>query len=175
MPEPRALTPAEAAALLQAAGEAVAGELRALPPEAARWHAAPGEWCVNETLGHIVEAERRGFNGRIRRTLAADTPTEIGWDQVGVARERRDCDRDPAAIAAEFAALRADSVALVAGLDDAALDRACIHDRAGRLTVRDLMHEWLHHDRNHIGQLYDVVQAYVWPSMGGAQRFSAID
>lgn len=175
MAEARELTPSEVAGLLRAAGEALTAELQALPPEAAVWHPAPGEWCVNETLGHIVEAERRGFAGRIRRTLAAEEPIELDWDQAGVARERRDCARGPADLAAEFAALRAESVALVAGLDASLLDRACLHDRAGRLTVRDLLHEWVHHDRNHIGQIYDTVQAYVWPSMGGSQRFSAID
>jgi uncharacterized damage-inducible protein DinB len=175
MSKPRELTPAEVAALLRAAGDALSAELSALPPEAAAWHPAPGEWCVNETLGHIIEAERRGFAGRIRRTLAGDTPAENDWDQVGVARERQDCARDAAEVAAEFAALRGESVAFVAGLDAASLDRACIHNKVGRLTVRDLLHEWVHHDRNHIGQIYDVMMAYVWPNMGGSQRFSAID
>lgn len=175
MAEPRELTPAEVAALLRATGAALNAELEALPSEAAVWHAAPGAWCVNETLGHMIEAERRGFAGRIRRTLAADTPSEPDWDQVGVARARQDCAREPAAIAAEFAALRSESVALVEGLDAAALDRACIHKTVGRLTVRDLLHEWVHHDRNHIGQIYDVAMAYVWANMGGSQRFSAID
>ena len=175
MAEPRELTPAEVAALLRAAGTALSAELEALPAEAAVWHPAPGEWCVNEALGHIIEAERRGFAGRIRRTLASDTPAEPDWDQEAVARERQDCAREPAAVAAEFAAMRAESVALVEGLDAAALDRACIHSTVGRLTVRDLLHEWVHHDRNHIGQIYDVVMAYTWPNMGGSQRFSAID
>ena len=31
---------------------------------------------------------------------------------------------------------------------------------------------WLHHDRNHVRQLFANVQAYVWPSMGNSQRFS---
>jgi len=41
--------------------------------------------------------------------------------------------------------------------------------------VRDLLHEWVHHDRNHTKQLLSVVQARVWPSMGNARKFAEID
>jgi hypothetical protein len=33
------------------------------------------------------------------------------------------------------------------------------------------MHEWVHHDRNHLKQLLANVQARVWPEMGNARRF----
>jgi len=31
----------------------------------------------------------------------------------------------------------------------------------------------MHHDRNHVRQALANVQAYVWPAMGNAQKFSA--
>ena len=75
--------------LLEASASTILAELEALGPEA-RWRPAPGEWCANECLGHILEAERRGFNGRIRTILAGDRPALQGWDQVAVAAARRD-------------------------------------------------------------------------------------
>jgi hypothetical protein len=39
------------------------------------------------------------------------------------------------------------------------------------MTVENLLHEWLHHDRNHFRQLQANVQAYVWPTMGNCQKF----
>jgi hypothetical protein len=42
-----------------------------------------------------------------------------------------------------------------------------------RLTVEELLHEWIHHDGNHLRQAYANVQAFVLPSMGNAQRFSS--
>ena len=42
----------------------------------------------------------------------------------------------------------------------------------GRLTVDDLLHEWVHHDGNHLRQALGNVQAYVWPNMGNARRFT---
>lgn len=170
--EPAALAPGEVAALLEAEGEAIRAELAALPESLAAWHPAPGEWCVKETLGHLIEAERRGFNGRIRTLLAADGSALAGWDQAAVARERGDCGRDLQALSGEFAGLRADSAALVRGLSDADLKRGGEHPVAGFLRVGDLLHEWVHHDRNHHRQMLSNIQAYVWPHMGNAQRFS---
>ena len=43
----------------------------------------------------------------------------------------------------------------------------------GPLTVSDLLQEWVHHDRNHARQMMANVQAYAWPHMGNAQKFSA--
>ncbi len=163
------------AALLEAQGRAIGFELRALPPALCRWQPGEDEWSVNETLGHMIEAERRGFNGRIRRILTEERPQLPGWNQVDVAAARRDAEQDPAALLAEFEALRADSLALVRGLSPAQLDRGGEHAQVGWVTVRDLLHEWQHHDRNHVKQIYSIVQSYVWPSMGNCRRFAEVD
>ena len=168
----RATPPAEAARLLAAAGAMVDAEVSALSAELCRWHPAPGEWCASEVVGHLIEAERRGFSGRIRIVLAGATPALEGWDPDEVARARRDCERDAGALLEELRGLRRDSVALVAGLRPADLLRTGRHPKVGDLSVADVLHEWLHHDRNHLRQIQANVQAYVWPHMGNAQRFS---
>jgi hypothetical protein len=186
--DPGPLAPTAVVELLWAASTIIRAELSALPPAALGWHPAPGEWCAKEVLGHLIESERRGFAGRIRIILASDglasdglasdglasdRPQLEGWDQEVVARERKDCDRDWSALCDEFTGLRADSAALVAGLRPSDLGRAGQHPKVGVLTVADLLHEWVHHDRNHIRQMLANVQASVWPRMGAAQRFSA--
>jgi hypothetical protein len=172
-----ALDPRAVSALLQSAGAMIRAELSALPDAALVLHPAPGQWCMKEVLGHLIESEGRGFAGRIRLILdAGDRAGEglelEGWDQEIVARERNDCARDGGALIAEFDRIRADSVKLTAGLSAADLARGGRH-RVGFLTVRDLLHEWVHHDRNHMRQMLTNVQAYAWPHMGNAQRFSA--
>lgn len=164
------LGPARIAELLEASAATILAELEALGPEA-RWRPAPGEWCANECLGHILEAERRGFNGRIRTILAGDRPALQGWDQVGVAAARRDDERDPGELLAEFLPLRADSIDLVRTLGPDELVRTGVHDRVGELAVGDLLGEWVHHDRNHVKQILSISQARVWPQMGNARRF----
>jgi hypothetical protein len=174
MAEPgNALTPEQIAALLRSGAEAVRVEVAGLPLALARFRPAPAEWCALEVVGHLSEAEGRGFAGRIRQMLAADTPRLIAWDPEEVARGRRDDAKPPAAVLDELLALRAASVELVAGLGEAELARAGEHPQVGRLTVRDLLHEWVHHDRNHLRQILANVQAFAWPHMGNARRFSA--
>jgi hypothetical protein len=166
------LPPAEIARLLRAAIAALGAEVSALPEAVLRFHPAPGEWCVKEVIGHLIEAERRGFSGRIRQVLAADRPALQGWDPDAVARERRDCERDAQTLVDELAALREDGVALVAGLRPPDLARGGEHPTVGWLAVSDLVQEWVHHDRNHLKQIAANVQAWVWPAMGNARRFS---
>lgn len=166
------MTPNQIAALLEASGRAFEAELGALPVAAATWHPAPGEWCINECLGHIIEAEQRGFAGRVRLLLAGTEPQLETWDQADVARRRADCGHAPAELVVEFVQLRRHSAALLRELGDEQLGLAGTHPKVGSLTIGDVIHEWVHHDRNHLRQALANVQAYVWSDMGNARLFS---
>ncbi len=171
---PDALQPSAVAALLHSAAAVIHAELSALPAPALGFHPAEGEWCAKEVLGHLIECEKRGFSGRIRVILKSEgSPQLEGWDQDAVARARKDCEREWPALYDEFSKLRSASVAQVGGLSPADLSRRGQHPKVGALTVADLLHEWVHHDRNHIRQMLANVQAFAWPHMGNAQRFSA--
>jgi hypothetical protein len=176
--EPAALSPIRIADLLAASATTVIAELVALGDEGG-WRPEPGEWSANECVGHLVEAERRGFAGRIRRILAAhrpDIPADLeDWDPPAVAEARRDHLRSGAELAAEFDALRADGVRLVRSLKAADMARVGIHPLVGPLRVDELLGEWVHHDRNHVRQMLAVTQARVWAQMGNARRFSLED
>jgi len=173
--------PSQIAALLESAAMLIEGEINALGDEGAQWHPAPGEWCVNECVGHLIEAERRGFAGRIRDMIAharlgsltgAPTPEPlVAWDQEAVARERNDCARMSQSLWMEFMGVRHASIALVRSLTPADLERSGEHPKVGTLRVKDLLQEWVHHDRNHTKQLLSVVQARVYPHMGNSQKF----
>ncbi len=166
------MTPSEVADLLEMSGQAFASTLDALTPEVASWHPAPGEWCVMEVVGHVIEAEKNGFAGRIRLILGADEPDLPTWDRDGIAKKRNDCARDPNELKQELVALRGPSVQLVRSLLPEEFQRGGTHPEVGRLSVEDLMHEWVHHDGNHLRQALGNVQAYVWPHMGNARRFT---
>jgi hypothetical protein len=170
------LTPRDAGALLRASAASIRAELIGLPPALAAWHPAAGEWCAKEVVGHLIEAEPRGFAGRIRQILAAsgaEPPRFTAWDPAAVARERRDCAREAGALLAELDVLREASLALIADLGPSDLGRGGHHPTVGALRVGDLLHEWVHHDRNHLKQILSNVQAFAWPHMANAQKFSA--
>ena len=81
-PEPTTpLGPREVANALRAALLAVRVECTGLPATVLRWHPTPGEWCVLEVIGHLIEAEERGFAGRVR-TLLAEADPQIGRAHV---------------------------------------------------------------------------------------------
>jgi DinB family protein len=168
------VSPGEVADLLEASGRAFASTLDGVTPEMASWHPAKGEWCINEVVGHIIEAETRGFAGRIRLLIASDEPPLADWDSASVSKERRDCEKPPAELRDDLVTLRKASVELVRDLHPDQMQRGGSHPRAGRLTLEDLIHEWVHHDGNHLRQALANVQAYMWPSMGNARRFSQI-
>jgi len=169
------VTPTEVADLLESSGHAFAATLDALTPELASWRPAPGEWCVNEVVGHVIEAERNGFAGRIKLIIlngGADEPDLPTWDRDRIIKERDDCARDPKELIQELLELRGESIKLVRSLRPDQMARGGLHPQVGRLTVDELLHEWVHHDGNHLRQALGNVQAYVWPNMGNARRFS---
>ena len=163
------LTTDQVAGYLEATLALIDTELEALGEDSA-WHFDPKEWCANQVVGHIIEAEKRGFAGRIREILAGKEKTSA-WDQEAVAKERNDCARMGQSLWMEFMGIRHDSVLLVQSLKPGDLAKGIEHPKAGRLTVRDLLHEWIHHDRNHTKQLLAIAQERVWPHMGNAQKF----
>lgn len=167
------LSLSEIASLLPAGEREISAEVMALPSRVATWHSAEGEWCVNECLGHLIEAERRGFAGRIRTMRAhRDGLALTSWDQVEVARLRKDCAADTIALLHEFRDERARSVALVESLHPSDLALGGEHPQVGHLTLGEVLTEWTHHDRNHFKQMLSDVQEFAWRQMGNAQRFS---
>ena len=166
-------SPSQVAGLLQATSTILRAEAGALEPAQLQWRPAPDVWCINEVIGHLIEAEERGFAGRIRTILATERPEFATWDQPAVARARNDCTGDGRALLREFAALRASSITLVESLQPGHLNRSGHHPVVGVLTVNDLLHEWVFHDRMHLQQVLDIGKALVWPHMGNSRRFSA--
>jgi hypothetical protein len=164
------LSPDQVAVYLEASCALIEAELKALGDDAG-WHQAPGEWCAREVVGHIIEAEKRGFAGRIRIILAKDRPTLEAWDQDEVEKQRNDCARVTDSLWMEFMGLRHDSVNLVRSLKAVDLDRSGMHPKVGELKVRGLLHEWISHDRNHTKQLLSIGMERVWPYMGNSQKF----
>ncbi len=59
------LTTDQVAEYLEATCALIDSELEALGDDSS-WHFDEKEWCANQVVGHLVEAEKRGFAGRIR-------------------------------------------------------------------------------------------------------------
>ncbi len=120
-----------------------------VPDELLTRPAAPGEWSALECLQHLVDAERVVFPVRVRHLLRGEDFPAFDPDSQGTTP---DVDLSPAALAQEFAALRTESVALVATLTSADLERRSRHAELGIVTMSELLHEWAGHDLMHTVQ-----------------------
>ncbi len=121
------MTPGEVADLLESSGQAFASTLNAIPPGVASWHPAPGEWCVNEVVGHVIVTEKNGFAGRIRVILGGDEPDLPKYDRDGLQKTRDDCARDPKELAHEMLEVRGQSLELIRSLRPEQLQRGGLH------------------------------------------------
>ena len=149
-------------------------EFAALGEEGASFHPAEGEWCAKEVVGHLIEADRRGFTGRVETILHGDRPDLSVWDQTGVAAARHDCARPSEEVLDEFAAVRREGLAQLESLTAADLERVGRHPEIGDMTIADVLHEWPFHDRDHLKQMLSNVRAWLWPDLGSARRFTEV-
>lgn len=162
----------EIAGLVEAAGVAFSVELANLGDELAGWQPADGDWSAKEVLGHVYNSDQKGFGGRIREILSAPAGEEPPLKPTGpLPSGFREKPLDD--LLQQFLRQRQAEVEQIRRLRGEDLERAGVHERVGRLTVNDILHEWVHHDRAHLEQVYSNVRRRVWPEMGNAQKFSA--
>ena len=167
------LSLAQVACQIQVTPQILRAQTHILDEVILRWRPEPGEWCIKEVIGHLIETDRRGFAGRIETMLAEDRPQLQAWDVEGTAAARRDHERNVVDLLSELDTMRRAGGEMIKRLSAGQLLRAGHHPQVGELKVVDLLHEWVFHDLNHLKQIAANIQHFVWPHMGNAQRFSA--
>jgi hypothetical protein len=93
----------------------VVGEFSKVPPHLETFAYAPGKWTVREVLGHISDAERV-FAYRALTIARADTTSLPGFDENEWAVHSNAGVRPLESLVAEFAAVRAATLALLGGV-----------------------------------------------------------
>ena len=132
---------------------------RAIPSSHAHW--APASWegipsehfTAIEQVWHVFDIEVEGYQERFRRTLQEDAPLLPSIDSEAVALERNYAARDVEEAFGGFARARAETIALLAGLDDAQLARPAVFEGYGPTTLRGLAHYLCSHDQQHLAGL----------------------
>lgn len=89
--------------------------LRAIPDNAADYAYAEGKWTIKEVVGHVCDAERI-FSYRLLRVGRGDKTPLPGFDENVYAPAGQFGERSFASLTEEFAAIRAATIALVAGM-----------------------------------------------------------
>jgi hypothetical protein len=117
----------------------------ALPDELLTRAPASGEWSAVECLRHLIDAERDVFPVRVQLFLSGQNITPFDPDEEGLPAT----DATPRQLAEEFARLRTASLGLLGQLTPDDLDRAATHRELGRVTLGEMLNEWVAHDLNH--------------------------
>lgn len=114
--------PGDIVAILREQGQSLLELLRHVPESGANHAYAPGKWSIKEVIGHLADTERV-FAYRALRFARADITPLPGFDEQQWMPPAHFGARALAHIGAEFAAVRAATIALLDGLPEEAWTR----------------------------------------------------
>lgn len=159
-PNPRAV-----ANLLRGTPATLTAMLHGLDDGLLSWRPAPGEWCIKEVIGHLLEMDTLAFADRIRLILTEDKPEIPGIDVNRIAAKRHDDQRPLTELMAAFAQERETAVAFLTQLSSDQLTRTGTLPVERHFRAADFVYEWPYHDHAHLRQICGIIQATVWPHM----------
>ncbi|MCB9885731.1 MAG: DinB family protein [Planctomycetes bacterium] len=134
-------------ARLQEQGEGTRRLLAGLDEVAGMHRYAAGKWTVKRVLQHVVDGERM-FTYRALCIARGEQQSLPGFDENAYAELDGSDARSLASIVAEFAAVRAASIALFSGFEDAAWRRRGVAN-GNPFTVRALAWVAAGHELHH--------------------------
>ena len=136
----------------------------ALPGALLKRQPAPGAWSAADCLRHLLLVERLLLSRRLR-DLMAGRPELVPFDP-GAPREP-DSERTPGELVAAFAAARGETLAALARLTPADLDRSSHHPEFdAEVTVANLLSVWAAHDLQHTRQAEEALMQPFIPGTG---------
>lgn len=135
-------------ALLETQHRATQKMLAPLTPQQAMHRYAPGKWSVTEVIGHLSDTERI-FAYRALRFARNDTTALSGFDENYYVPAGCFDERSLGDVAAEFATVRASTLALFRGLGADSFERSGSAD-GQPITVRALAYIIAGHEKHHV-------------------------
>jgi hypothetical protein len=112
---------------------------------------APGKWSPREIVHHLADSEMTSAI-RLRRLIAEDHPTIVGYDQDEYAR-RLFYDRPIEASLEAFKAARLSTAGILERLSEAEWEREGTHTESGRYTVESWLEIYAKHAHDHAEQI----------------------
>lgn len=110
-------------------------------------------FSTHDVIGHLIHGERADWIERVHRILEhGETKPFEPFDRFAM---KSWPDRPTAELLREFAALRAQNLATLRSLalQPADLRRLGTHPAFGPVTLGQLLHTWVAHDLDHVGQI----------------------
>jgi uncharacterized damage-inducible protein DinB len=112
----------------------------------------PGTWSIQQIVLHLMDSDLIAAD-RMKRIIAENNPTIIGYDQAAFAAKLH-YDKLDAAVAADvFRQNRQLMAVILHNLPDAAFDRTGMHNERGRMTLGQMVELYVWHLSHHMGFL----------------------
>lgn len=124
---------------------------------------SPGVFSLVEHGCHLRDLEEEGYALRLRRMLREDRPSLDAFDGGAVAARRAYPARDLGAAMQAFAEARARNLAVLSGLDAAALARTATFGEHGTITFQRLAELMAEHDASHRVELDELFRSFGHP------------
>jgi len=112
---------------------------------------APHEWTAREIVHHLGDSEMTSAI-RLRRLLAEEDPTIVGYDQEEFARRLR-YDRPLEGSLLAFRGARESTVPLLRSLSEGDWKRAGTHTESGSYSVETWLQIYVAHGQDHAEQI----------------------
>jgi hypothetical protein len=112
---------------------------------------APDEWSAREIVHHLADSEMTSAI-RLRRLLAEENPTIVGYDQEEFARRLR-YDRPLEGSLLAFKGARESTAPLLHALSDEDWSRAGTHTEDGAYSVETWLDNYAVHGQDHAEQI----------------------
>ena len=129
----------------------VARALEGITDEELDFRPAPGTWSPREVIHHLADSEMTSAI-RLRRLVAEENPTIVGYDQEAFARELY-YDRPIEDSLAAFRAARATTGAILDRLSDDQFERTGTHTESGEYGVERWLEIYAAHAHGHAEQI----------------------
>lgn len=147
---------------LNAIAPALRSEVAALPEETVTAAPAENEWSIKQVCGHLCD-NATFLHRRLFKMIKLEEPDLESWDQ-DVEMEKRNVQAAPIDdLLAEFAAQRAETVDMLAGLVHWNWARTGRHAEYGRISIRQLVDRALAHEEAHLDQVRALKQQAATP------------
>ena len=154
----------DALAALQSMPAALERRLAGLSEAQLRFKPGADSFSVLESICHLRDIEVEGYAPRLRLLLETEDPVLPDLDGSALARERR-YDQQPFEPALEtFLIARRGNLQRLAAVTEADLGRRGLLEKVGEVTLGRLLELWVEHDRGHVQELDDLLQALREPA-----------
>lgn len=109
-----------------------------------------GTWSIGQIVVHLMDSDLIGSD-RMKRIIAEDNPTLIGYNETAFAEKLHYDKLDPFKAADVFRQNRELTAVILRALPEAAFERSGMHSERGRETLGELVTNYVDHLEHHLG------------------------